>query len=136
MNGAPGEVGYLGFVVGLRSGRPAQLSSSMQKKVSAYPIYGLSEYWDRDPFDLSLLPFRISEDVAIEPVADSLKVSLGYFEKFSPREAEKMRSVKFALVHRYETKANFVNDGDDAAANQLLHKLAACLRLGRVHANG
>jgi len=103
----------------------------MQKKVSAYPIYGLSEYWDRDPFNLSLLPFRISEDVAIEPVADSLKVSLGYFEKFSPREAEKMRSVKFALVHRYETKANFVNDGDDAAANQLLHKLAACLRLIR-----
>jgi len=103
----------------------------MQKKVSAYPIYGLSDYWNGDPFDLSLLPFRVSHDVTIESVSGSLEGSLIHFEKFSPREAKKMRPVRYALVHRYETKTNVVNDQDDAVANQLLHNLAACLRLIR-----
>jgi hypothetical protein len=103
----------------------------MQKRVSVYPIYGLSDPWDSDPFDLSLLPFSIYKDVALEPVADALKASLSYFEKVSPQEFEKMRLVRFAIVHRYEASAVGVNDRDDQVANQLLHKLAACLRLIR-----
>jgi hypothetical protein len=100
----------------------------MQKRVSVYPIYGLSYSWDSDPFDVSLLPFPIYKNVAIEPVADALKTSLGYFEKVSPQEFEKMRLVRFAIVHRYEASTSGVNDKDDQVANQLLHKLAACLR--------
>jgi hypothetical protein len=103
----------------------------MQKRASIYPLYGLSDSLDSEPFDRSSLPFHIYKNVAIEPVAEILKISLEQWKKWSPREFEKQNSVRYAMVNRYEPELAFVGGTDDESSNQLLHHLAACLSLIR-----
>src|SRR5437016_5089723 len=104
----------------------------MQKRASVYPIYELAHpFMEKEFFDLSLLPFKIMEDVAIEPVTAMLKDSLDLFSKISAEKLDQQRSVQFALVHRYESKLNFRGSEDDQSSIQLLYNLAACLRLVR-----
>jgi hypothetical protein len=86
---------------------------------------------ERDFFDLSLLPFQVTDDVAIESVASMLKESLEVFSKRSEEKLDRQRSIEYALVHRYETEVTYRGTEDDAASIQLLHNLAACLRIVR-----
>ena len=40
----------------------------MTMHISIYPIYGLADQIDSEPFDLGRLPFKVMPDVTIEDV--------------------------------------------------------------------
>lgn len=104
-----------------------------------YPIYELASDLDGEPFDLTRLPFDITEGVRIEAVKerflpgtfDPHKVRLGTYV------VEEMERVRFALVHRYTPKPIIVDDeiigeqDSDEDSEKLVRMVAACLRLIR-----
>ena len=68
-----------------------------------YPIYGLADELDGEPFDLTRLPFDITEDVRIEAVGERFRPGTfdPHKERLGTYVVEEMERVRFALVHRY-----------------------------------
>jgi hypothetical protein len=104
-----------------------------------YPIYGLASVIDDEQFDLTRLPFDITEGVRIEDVKDRFHPGTfdGFKDRLGTSVVDNIKSVRFALVHRYKPEAIKVNDevigeqqySDDSKI--LVTMIAACLRLIR-----
>jgi hypothetical protein len=108
-------------------------------RFNLYPIYGISNRWDEDPFDTNFLPFDICQNVRIESVADRFRNDA--FSLWGPMIGTSLRelleNVRYALVHRYEPRP-LVENGEivgeeiqNQRSEELLRKIAACLRLIR-----
>lgn len=71
-----------------------------------YAIYGLERKWENgEEFDLKLLPFDVGQGVTIEDVSTLLNP--GSFNEYITREmgrrsVERLKEIRYALVHRYE----------------------------------
>src|SRR5438552_11308493 len=100
-------------------------------KFTIYPIYWLADHLDEEQFDLSKLPFHVTEGVRIEAVSGRFRE--GTFDLFKARlGADRMgdlESVRYALVHRYDPGAS--GDQQIQRSEQIVRMLAACLRLIR-----
>jgi hypothetical protein len=103
----------------------------MAQKVTLYPISGLAQQWDDEPFDHSKLPTTIIPNVTIENVSamftdETWKWVEGEIGK---RDLEALRSVRHAIVHRYESSESAGNIQQSSL--ELVANMAACLRLIR-----
>lgn len=104
-----------------------------------YPIYSLAGEIDDEQFDLGLLPFDIGESVHIEAVHERFRPGTfdGFKDRLGTTVVDKIRNVRFALVHRYQPQPIMVNDeviGEQQYSEEskkLATMLAACLRLIR-----
>jgi hypothetical protein len=105
----------------------------MENRIALYPIPGIAQGWDDEPFDLSALPATIVPNVTVENTSsflnedafDWLKGEMGRYD------LDAMRSVRYAIVHRYQPKAIDVGGESDQVAEALVRNLSACLRLIR-----
>lgn len=106
-------------------------------RFTLYPINGLAEQGDDEPFDARQLPFDICEGVRIEAVAfrpdtfDMMRTRLG------EDILEILQNVRYALVRRYEPEPVVLNGitigerQDSKPSDDLMRNMAACLRLIR-----
>jgi hypothetical protein len=110
----------------------------MPQHFSLYDIYALETYADSDAFDKTRLPVEITDDVRIEHVEPLLNKDT--FAFVAPRmgtdSAERLESVKYALVHRFELNSgpSIGLDDEEEQKNKsvmLVRNIAACLRLIR-----
>ena len=101
-------------------------------RVTIYPVAGLAESWEDEPFDESTLPSDIVPDVTVENVRLMFKDDTwNLFEgEISKRDLEVLRRIKHAIVHRYSSRLYGSGDLEQQSAT-LVHNLAACLRLIR-----
>lgn len=94
-------------------------------RFTLYPIYWLSGEVDDEQFDLSRLPFDVTEDVRIEDASPQFRADafdLGK-ERLGTGILEELQGVRYALVHRYEPEAIGHND----LANDNREKVAPAL---------
>ncbi len=108
-------------------------------RFTLYPIYALSRQGDPEPFDLTVLPYEITDGVCIEAVAERFRpdtFDLGA-ERLGAEVCESLRGVRHALVHRYDARP-LVHEGEyigeeqhSSASEKLVREIAACLRLIR-----
>lgn len=106
---------------------------------SLYPIQGVAREWRRENFDLSRLPIAIVPGVRIEDVSGCIASdTFKWVERdLGSRAAETLSETHYALVHRHDAQATFQNDKVVQEheyverSEQLVRKLAACLRLIR-----
>jgi hypothetical protein len=108
-------------------------------RFNLYPIHDVSGRWDEEPFDDQVFPFEICEAVTIEAVADRFRD--GAFALWEAMIGESLRerleSVRYALVHRYEPRLVIENgevigeEIQNQRSEELIRKIAACLRLIR-----
>jgi hypothetical protein len=113
----------------------------MAKKFSLYAIYSLakSRWEEEETFDLSTLPFDIAEGVRIEDVSPFIRSdAFAMMEKRKGSdEVEALQRTRYALVHRFDAAMTFENGNVTSTedyvrhSEQLVRKLAACLRLVR-----
>jgi len=112
----------------------------MKMRFTLYPIYSVADAVDREPFDHSLLPFDVIENVRIESVADRFRP--GAFDLGAKRYGNEIKEqlveeVRYAIVHRYYPKPVFENGeciGEpqrDRRSEDLVRQIMACLRLIR-----
>jgi len=104
-----------------------------------YPVYWLADAIDDAPFDLSRLPFDITDGVRIESVREHFLP--GAFdlwkENLGSKAIEELQRIQFALVHRYALAPIVIDDeliGEQVHSSDsegLLTIIAACLRLIR-----
>lgn len=97
-------------------------------RFSLYPIYWLSGEIDDQQFDLTKLPFDVTENVSIEAVWQRFRdhaFDLGK-ERLGTGILEELERVRYALVHRYEADEQSSRDSEI-----LIRQIAACLRLIR-----
>lgn len=108
-------------------------------RFTLYPIHGVADQIDGEPFDLTRLPFDICENVRVEAVGDRFRGDA--FDLMHVRLGEDimevLQSVRYALVHRYEAEP-IVEDGNiigeaqhSEESEKLMRMMAACLRLIR-----
>ena|SRR5690349_8484187 len=110
-------------------------------RFTLYPIYWLSGEVDDEQFDLSRLPFDVTENVRIEEVSQRFRphaFDLGR-ERLGTGILEELEGVRYALVHRYKPEA--ITDEQtheilgykqsSESSETLIHQVAACLRLIR-----
>jgi len=71
-------------------------------RFTLYPIYGVAQQWDDEPFNLRQLPFDICEDVRIEAVTFRSDTFELMRTKLGEDILEVLHGVRYALVHRYE----------------------------------
>ena len=109
------------------------------RSFTLYAIYGVADQWGEEQFDLSRLPFDIVEGVRIEDVSVFLRDGTFSFveKRMGSDDVEKLQNTHYALVHRFDGTATF-KDGElvqeheyNAQSEQLIRKVAACLRLIR-----
>ena len=109
------------------------------RSFTLYAIYGVANQWGEEQFDLSRLPFDIAEGVRIEDVSVFLRDGTFSFveKRMGSDDVEKLQNTHYALVHRFDGTATF-KDGElvqeheyNAQSEQLIRKVAACLRLIR-----
>ncbi|MGH9747637.1 MAG: hypothetical protein ACRD59_16195 [Candidatus Acidiferrales bacterium] len=108
-------------------------------KFTLYPIYWIATEIDGAAFNLERLPFAITEGVRVEFVGN--KITAGAFDvwqkKLGTSRVEELMTVRYALVHRYETEPMVVEGrivGErfhSVESDKLVRMLAACLRLIR-----
>ncbi len=102
-----------------------------------YPIYELASDLDGEPFDLTRLPFDITEGVRIEAVKFHPATFDPHKETLGTYIVEELERVRFALVHRYKPKPIIVDEeiiGEQDTSedsDKLVRMVAACLRLIR-----
>ncbi len=101
-------------------------------KYTLYPLYGLADQIDDQPFDLSTLPLQITDSVRLEPVADRFRPgAFDLWKKMIGENAfEKTERIRFALVHRYDSSAVNPQKAEEKS-KEIVNQLAACLRLIR-----
>ncbi len=120
-------------------------------RFSLYPIGRLSvgppRGWDDEDFDLTQLPFEVLPDARIEDVSSLIRK--GEFDIHKPGLGEyrirELERIKYAIIHRYplhgqdRDSGEYLYDADQTArSRELVHQLAACLRIVRpvtVHAD-
>jgi hypothetical protein len=104
-----------------------------------YAIYGVASQSGEEQFDLIRLPFDIAEGVRIEDVSAFIRDGTFKFveKRMGSDDVEQLQNTHYALVHRFDGRATF-KDGDlvqehehNARSEQLIRKVAACLRLIR-----
>src|SRR5258706_2268877 len=102
----------------------------LPEKVTLYPIYSVAQ--DDDQFDPGALPFTVAPEITVEDAS-------GLFNDETFRWTERemgrhdlvdLRSVRYAIVHRYRTEQPN-RGGDDIASEDLVRSVMACLRLIR-----
>jgi hypothetical protein len=107
-------------------------------RFTLYPIYWIADVADDEPFDVTGLPFDVTEDVQIEAVSDRFRQ--GAFDLMRRKLGEDitriMEGVRYALVHRYDPVVNELDsqagDADNSKSSEdLVRLVAACLRLIR-----
>lgn len=104
-----------------------------------YPIYGLADEVDGEPFDLAALPFNVIPGVAIEFVGRAFRADAfdNMRERLGSMTVEQIQGVRYAVVHRYEPRPIVVlgevlgEQLRNSESEQLVPNLAACLRLIR-----
>jgi hypothetical protein len=106
---------------------------------SLYAIYGLALEWGQEEFDLKRLPFDVMEGIRIEDA--STLIPDGAFEfmkgRISSDDIKELQDTHYAIVHRFDAKMThekgvMVQEHDHMArSEQLVRKIAACLRLIR-----
>jgi hypothetical protein len=96
-----------------------------------YPIYWLADAFNDEQFDLNKLPFDVAEDVRIEDVSGRFrKGTFDLFrEKLGTDRMDDLKSVRYALVHRYDPKPDEYQQSE--RSEKTVRMLAACLRLIR-----
>src|SRR5229473_8435831 len=106
---------------------------------SLYAIYGLALQWGQEEFDLKRLPFDVMEGVRIEDVSTLIpEGAFNFMEgRISSDDIEKLQNTRYAIVHRFDAKMTYEKDvmvqehDHMARSEQLVRKIAACLRLIR-----
>jgi hypothetical protein len=101
-------------------------------RVTLYPINGVSEFWNYEPFDHTKLPAQIVPGVTIENVMTMFtkETFLWVASEIGKRDLDTLSSVKYAIVHRFEVPSD--NSGKaDKESEHLVYWIAACLRLIR-----
>lgn len=104
-----------------------------------YAIYGVADQWGEEKFDTSLLPFDVAEGVRIEDVSAFIRDGTFKFveTRMGSDDAKELQNTHYALVHRFDATTTFKNgdivqeDEHNGRSEQLIRKIAACLRLIR-----
>ena len=105
----------------------------MENNVNLYAIFGLAQNWEDEPFDHSKLPAPIVPNVAIENVKPMFSDNtFDLFDKFLGKDdLEALRSVEYGIVHRFQLGNYRDGETQKLESGQMVHDLAACLRLIR-----
>jgi hypothetical protein len=91
----------------------------------------LADAIDEHQFDVSVLPFSIIEGVTVEDVSPMLQNSFDWLQgEIGRYDLRDLKSVRYAIVHRYKTDSPDSSEADERSDN-LLHNIAACLRIIR-----
>lgn len=106
---------------------------------SLYAIYGLALDWGRVEFDVQRLPLDILDGVRLEDVSALIpERAFGYMKgRMSSDDIEQLQNTRYAIVHRFDAKATYeksvlIQEHEHIArSEQLVRKIAACLRLIR-----
>ena len=106
---------------------------------SLYAIYGLALEWGHPEFDLKRLPFDVMDGVRIEDVSTLIPDgAFAFMEgRISSDDIETLQSTHYAIVHRFDARMTYENGimvqehEHMARSEQLVRKIAACLRLIR-----
>jgi hypothetical protein len=110
-------------------------------RFTLYPIYWLSDGLDDEQFDLTRLPFDITENVRIEAVSQRFRAhafDLGK-ERLGTGILDELKAVRYGLVHRYEPEPIISEQTgkvlgykeSNESSETLIRQVAACLRLIR-----
>jgi len=104
----------------------------MVNKIVLYAINAVSPHWSDKPFDVSVLPFTILPDVGIEDVSALITENTFDWAKstLKAEDLKTLKSVRYAIVYRYQTQNSFYGD-EDVDAETYITNIAACLRLIR-----
>src|SRR5258706_92222 len=104
----------------------------MGTRVTLYPINGVTESWQDDPFDHSMLPAQIVPDVTIENVKSMFNAETFSWvgSEMGKRDMETLGGVKYAIVHRFKVPYLDAGQAQQQSAD-LVNNIAACLRLIR-----
>ena len=104
----------------------------MATQVTLYPINGVTESWQDDPFDHSKLPAQIVSGVTIENVRAMFNEQTFSWvgTEMGKRDLETLAEVKYAIVHRFEVPPSDSGQAQQQSAD-LVNNIAACLRLIR-----
>ncbi len=104
----------------------------MTTQVTLYPISGVTESWQDDPFDHSMLPAQVVPDVTIENVKAMFNQPTFSWvgSEMGIRDMETLAGVKYAIVHRFEVPHLDTGQAQQQSAD-LVNNIAACLRLIR-----
>ena len=104
----------------------------MTTRVTLYPINGVAQFIQDDPFDHSELPAQIVPDVTIENVKSMFnKETFSWVgSEMGKHDMETLGGVEYAIVHRFEVP--YLDSGNaDLKSAELVNNIAACLRLVR-----
>jgi hypothetical protein len=104
----------------------------MAEKLTLYPIYAVGEGWDDEPFNPEVLPFSVTPFITVEDVSSLFndETSRWVEREMGRHDMEDLRSVRYAVVHRYSA-GPYINDDANAESGRLVREVAACLRLIR-----
>jgi len=110
----------------------AETEFDKARRVTVYPIAGVTGPWQDEPFDTSALPTQLIPDLHIEDVSSMFKNDTwDLFEgEMGKRDVEVLRRVKYAIVHRYWSTEHGTGDLE-RKSSELVYNIAACLRLIR-----
>jgi hypothetical protein len=105
----------------------------MENRIALYPIPGIAQGWDDEPFDVSALPATIVPNVTVENTSSFLNEDAFDWLKgeMGRHDLDAMRSIHYAIVHRYQPKAIDIAGESDRTAEALVRNLSACMRLIR-----
>ena len=103
----------------------------MPTRVNIYPIDGVSQSWQDDPFDHSTLPADIVSGVTIENVKEMFNEETFSWmgDELGKRDIKTLKGVEHAIVHRFEMTGEASGQADETSTQ--LVNIAACLRLVR-----
>lgn len=101
-------------------------------RATLYPIYAVSDMWQDDPFDHTMLPAQVVPGVTIENVKAMFNEETFSWVSSSmgTHDLETLTGVKYAIVHRFDEKL-LDHGANDQTSASLVSSIAACLRLIR-----
>jgi hypothetical protein len=105
----------------------------MADKITLYAINAVGAPWDDEsPFDMRVLPFTILPEVTVENISELFNENTFSWagQTISNTDLADLKSVRYAIVHRYKTAYPFQGD-EENESEDLVTKIAACLRLIR-----
>ena len=104
----------------------------MTTRITLYPINAVTELWQDDPFDHSMLPAQVVPDVTIESVKGMFNEQTFSWvgSEMGKHDMETLAGVKYAIVHRFEAPPLDTGQAQQESVN-LVNNIAACLRLIR-----